>query len=78
MKRFLVTSALIALTSGSAFAADVLYPDAPPPAEEFSWTGVYVGVSGGVSDGVSSADVSYANVDADAGAGPNGSFSNGM
>src|SRR5215212_6476923 len=51
MKRILVAAALVALTAGPAFSADLRAPayKAPPPplAPVYSWTGCYVGGGGG-------------------------------
>lgn len=55
MKKLLATAALIAVTSGSAYAADLepRYTKAPVASPLWSWTGFYVGghVGGGWSQG---------------------------
>lgn len=54
MKKLLAAAALVAITSGSAWAADLgpRYAKAPMLAQAFSWTGLYVGghAGGGWSD----------------------------
>ena len=62
MRKILAAAALIAVTSGSAWAADLgpRYTKAPAFAPAFSWTGLYVGghVGGGWSDGDATATAS--------------------
>src|SRR5487761_1731707 len=61
MKRVLTATLMaLALTSGTAFAADLpspapgpYYTKAPPPVSVFSWTGFYLGVDGGYGWGTS-------------------------
>ena len=50
MKKYLIASAATLMT-GSAFAADVVYEEAPVPVEVagFTWSGFYAGVHGGYS-----------------------------
>src|SRR4249920_2204722 len=55
-KLFLATSAFVALTAGSASAAD-LRPAAPPPPPVYSWNGLYWGVNIGYSWGQSKNDL---------------------
>jgi outer membrane immunogenic protein len=49
MKKFIISAALVAISS-SAFAADLpvqTYKSAPVAAQVYNWTGFYVGVNGG-------------------------------
>src|SRR6478609_12241000 len=50
MKKFLLTSALVVLSVGSAYAADMAPRPAPPP-PVYAWTGLYWGVNVGYSWG---------------------------
>ncbi|MGB6441533.1 MAG: outer membrane protein [Methyloceanibacter sp.] len=56
MKKFLLTSALVVLSVGSAYAADMAPRPAPPP-PAYSWNGLYWGVNIGYSWGQSKNDV---------------------
>lgn len=62
MKKILAAATLLAMASGSAWAADLgpRYTKAPVYAPAFSWTGFYVGghVGGGWSEGDATATVS--------------------
>ena len=52
MKKFLATSALVVLSVGSAYAADLRPAPRPaPPPPVYSWTGLYWGVNVGYSWG---------------------------
>ena len=52
MKKFLATSALVVLSMGSAYAADLRPAPRPaPPPPVYSWTGLYWGVNVGYSWG---------------------------
>ncbi len=55
-KLFLATTAFVALTAGSASAAD-LRPAAPPPPPVYTWTGLYWGVNVGYSWGEAKRDI---------------------
>jgi outer membrane immunogenic protein len=50
MKKFIIGAAFAAISSASAFAADLptqTYKSAPVVAQVYNWTGFYVGVNGG-------------------------------
>ena len=50
MKKFIIGAAFAAISSASAFAADLpmqSYKSPPVVAQVFNWTGFYVGVNGG-------------------------------
>jgi outer membrane immunogenic protein len=50
MKKFIIGAAFAAISSASAFAADLptqTYKSAPVVAQVYNWTGLYVGVNGG-------------------------------
>jgi outer membrane immunogenic protein len=52
MKKLIVAAAFVALSSASAFAADLpmrTYTKAPIASPIFSWTGLYIGANGGCS-----------------------------
>jgi outer membrane immunogenic protein len=62
MKKFLIASvATLALSAGSAFAADMGMPlkAPPPPPPAFSWTGFYIGLNAGYGWGRTDDDVNY-------------------
>jgi outer membrane immunogenic protein len=50
MKKFLLSTTILAALTGSAFAADMAVKAAPPPAPLpmiYSWSGFYIGANGG-------------------------------
>ena len=52
MKKFIIGAAFAAVSTTSAFAADLpvrAYKSAPVVAQVYNWTGLYVGVNGGTA-----------------------------
>jgi outer membrane immunogenic protein len=61
-KQFLTSAAVLALSAGAAFAADLPTHKAPPPPAvpaPFSWTGFYVGVQAGYGWGQESDNLRF-------------------
>lgn len=62
LRKLLITTAMVCVASGAAFAADLPYQKAPPiyappPPPAFTWTGVYLGGQVGYQWGTSRADL---------------------
>jgi outer membrane immunogenic protein len=65
VKRHFVAAAVLAITSASAFAADLPmqqpYKSAPVVAAIYNWTGIYVGVNGGYGWGTQDPLILFSN-----------------
>src|SRR5579862_5167385 len=63
LRKLLMTTAIVCVGAGTAFAADLPYQKsapvyAPPPPPVFTWTGVYIGAQVGYQWGTPKADLS--------------------
>jgi len=64
MRKLIGTAAFVAISSASAFAADLpvqTYKSAPAVAQVYNWTGFYVGVNGGYGWGTQDPLVLFSN-----------------
>jgi len=65
VKKYIIAAAYLAITSASAFAADLPmqqpYKSAPVAAAIYNWTGIYVGVNGGYGWGTQDPLILFSN-----------------